>query len=412
MTAPSEVLDLVERFARHRDAYRSGRYNETQVRREFLDPPFKAHGWDVDNEKGYAEAYKDVVHEDAVKVGGFTKAPDYAFRIGGVRKFFVEAKKPTVDLKDGVFEGSNVDTSILVVRRRATERLATVNRVAIGSHAGRVHQSVVTPKNTVPQDLFFDVPDCAFNTSISVESARLTARVRDHGVPLKSVATVKAGMKVRKQFVSEEAVDGRHQKFLTGTDIIPYTTRWRGLWVCYDKSLESEYTNQAFRDEDIFLASPKLLIRQVMGPDRIYATVDLGQFYVDQTLYVVIPAPEAINPWLLLSIVSSKVMAYYFNHTLADGKRTFPKIKGAQIEQLPIPDCRLSSTGETQDRLHTHAKKMLETCGGKATLRSHHSQTTVDREIARLDRQIDQLVYELYCLTDKEIRIVEEATKR
>ena len=102
MTAPSEVLDLVERFDRHRDAYRSGRYNETQLRREFLDPLFKTLGWDVNNEKGYAEAYKDVVHEDAVKVGGLTKAPDYAFRIGGVRKFFVEAKKPSVDIKGDI----------------------------------------------------------------------------------------------------------------------------------------------------------------------------------------------------------------------------------------------------------------------------------------------------------------------
>jgi predicted type IV restriction endonuclease len=92
MTAPPEVIDLVDRFATHRDAYRSGRYNETQLRREFLDPLFTALGWDVDNEQGYAEAYKDVVHEDAVKVGGLTKAPDYAFRVGGVRKFFIEAK--------------------------------------------------------------------------------------------------------------------------------------------------------------------------------------------------------------------------------------------------------------------------------------------------------------------------------
>ncbi len=53
----------------------------------------------MDNEAGYAEAYKDVVHEDAVRVGGITKAPDYSFRIGGQRKFFVEAKKPAVDMK-------------------------------------------------------------------------------------------------------------------------------------------------------------------------------------------------------------------------------------------------------------------------------------------------------------------------
>ena len=35
----------------------------------------------------------------------------------------------------------------------------------------------------------------------------------------------------------------------------------------------------------------------------------------------------------------------------------------------------------------------------------------VQRQIDATDRQIDQLVYELYGLTDKEIRIVEEATK-
>ncbi len=100
MKAPEEVKRLVERFRENREAYLSSEYNETQLRREFLDPFFKALGWDVDNEQGYAEAYKDVVHEDAIKVGGATKAPDYAFRIGGTRKFFVEAKRPSVGIKD------------------------------------------------------------------------------------------------------------------------------------------------------------------------------------------------------------------------------------------------------------------------------------------------------------------------
>ena len=99
MAAPDKVLELVERFDYNLDAYRSGTYNETQVRREFIDPLFKALGWDIDNEQGYAEAYKDVIHEDAIKIGGQTKAPDYSFRIGGTRKFFLEAKKPSVNIK-------------------------------------------------------------------------------------------------------------------------------------------------------------------------------------------------------------------------------------------------------------------------------------------------------------------------
>lgn len=103
MPAPNEVLKLVENFERNLDAYRSGKYNETQVRRDFIDPLFKALGWDMDNSAGYAEAYRDVIHEDAIKTGNSTKAPDYSFRVGGQRKFFLEAKKPSVNIKDDLY---------------------------------------------------------------------------------------------------------------------------------------------------------------------------------------------------------------------------------------------------------------------------------------------------------------------
>src|SRR5436190_1321962 len=102
MGVPQTIRELVERLERNLDAYRSPQYNETLLRREFLDPFFKALGWDIDNEQGYAEAYKDVIHEDAIKVGEATKAPDYCFRIGGARKFFLEAKRPSVDIKHDV----------------------------------------------------------------------------------------------------------------------------------------------------------------------------------------------------------------------------------------------------------------------------------------------------------------------
>jgi type I restriction-modification system DNA methylase subunit/predicted type IV restriction endonuclease len=98
MAAPTAVTNLVDTFHRNRDAYRAASYNETQLRREFLDPFFMALGWDVNNTAGYAEAYKDVIHEDSLKIGAATKAPDYCFRIGGARKFFLEAKKPAIDI--------------------------------------------------------------------------------------------------------------------------------------------------------------------------------------------------------------------------------------------------------------------------------------------------------------------------
>lgn len=102
MPAPDAVLRLVDNFATHLDHYKSAGYNETEVRREYLDPFWKELGWDIDNRQGYADAYKDVIHEDAIKIGGFTKAPDYCFRIGGTRKFFLEAKKPSIDVKGDI----------------------------------------------------------------------------------------------------------------------------------------------------------------------------------------------------------------------------------------------------------------------------------------------------------------------
>lgn len=99
---PPKILELVERFRDNSAAYKAQTYNETQTRREFLDPFFVALGWNIENTEGYAEAYKDVVHEDAIKVGEATKAPDYSFRIGGTRKFFLEAKKPSVNIKTDI----------------------------------------------------------------------------------------------------------------------------------------------------------------------------------------------------------------------------------------------------------------------------------------------------------------------
>ena len=101
MAAPDIIKTLVERFEYNIEAYRSGQYNEAQLRREFIDPFFEALGWDVQNKQGYAEAYKDVIHEDSIRVGGGTKAPDYCFRVGGTRKFFLETKKPSINIKSG-----------------------------------------------------------------------------------------------------------------------------------------------------------------------------------------------------------------------------------------------------------------------------------------------------------------------
>ncbi len=100
MPLPAEIAALVETFAANGANYIASGFKEAQVRQQFIDPLYAALGWDVANTTGYVEAYKEVMHQDAPKIGCETKAPDYSFRIGGNRKFFVEAKKPSVVPKD------------------------------------------------------------------------------------------------------------------------------------------------------------------------------------------------------------------------------------------------------------------------------------------------------------------------
>src|SRR5215207_7476282 len=102
MAVPGELHALIERFSRDLPSYRSAGFNEAYARLYFINPLLGLLGWDVENRQGLPEAYREVVYEDRVKVGGGTKAPDYGFYLGGQRKFFLEAKKPSVDIADDV----------------------------------------------------------------------------------------------------------------------------------------------------------------------------------------------------------------------------------------------------------------------------------------------------------------------
>jgi hypothetical protein len=59
---------------------------DTRLRIDFVNPFIRGLGWDIDNTQGFAERYREVVHEDRVRVAGANRAPDYSFRIGGIRK--------------------------------------------------------------------------------------------------------------------------------------------------------------------------------------------------------------------------------------------------------------------------------------------------------------------------------------
>jgi hypothetical protein len=80
--------------------------------------------------------------------------------------------------------------------------------------------------------------------------------------------------------------------------------------------------------------------------------------------------------------------------------------------ELPIvlPDLAARTDRSTHDRMGELVDRILAMHASLATAGTDHEKTVLKRQIDATDREIDALVYELYDLTDDEIRIVEEAT--
>ena len=67
---------------------------------------------------GAAPQYRDVIFEDSIKVAGGTRAPDYCFTLAGRKMFFVEAKKPSVNIDKDI--KTIISTSTLCLECKIT----------------------------------------------------------------------------------------------------------------------------------------------------------------------------------------------------------------------------------------------------------------------------------------------------
>jgi len=95
------VADLVARFNSNKSFYTTSKlYKEEEAKVEFINPLMEALGWDVHNNQGLGPNFKEVVFEESLAVGKETRAPDYSFRLGGQLIYYLEAKKPSVNIKD------------------------------------------------------------------------------------------------------------------------------------------------------------------------------------------------------------------------------------------------------------------------------------------------------------------------
>ena len=122
----NRLIELVRAYAEHFAQYSRTDYNETEVRNDFINPFFEILGWDVLNKKKLPQHLREVKHEASVYVEedgeNRKKKPDYAFHLGTEVCFFLETKKPSVNImenKEAAFQtrrygwNGNLKASIL-----------------------------------------------------------------------------------------------------------------------------------------------------------------------------------------------------------------------------------------------------------------------------------------------------------
>ncbi|AET64089.1 Eco57I restriction-modification methylase domain-containing protein [Methanothrix harundinacea] len=101
MAVPEKILELVEKFELVIDKYKSS-YKEEEIKIEFINPFFEALGWDVRNKSNNPPDQREVRFEDTLRSEGETQRPDYSFWLDRERKFFLDAKKPSVNIEGGI----------------------------------------------------------------------------------------------------------------------------------------------------------------------------------------------------------------------------------------------------------------------------------------------------------------------
>ena len=158
------------------------------------------------------------------------------------------------------------------------------------------------------------------------------------------------------------------------------------------------------------LAVPRLVSRLKAGYD------DDGSFCLDNVDVggIILSDESHLSYEAVLALLNSKLVNFFFQLNSVPFRGGFFSANRQYIEKIPMPNI---NTKDPQQRgrcaeLSELGRGMVRVRQQLESARTANETTRLQRQVDAADRQIDLLVYELYGLTDKEIRIVEEATKR
>jgi type I restriction-modification system DNA methylase subunit len=347
---------------------------------------------------------------------------------GRIRKYILDKCFIDAIVAKARFPEINLDTCIIVLRKKKPGE-------EDDEHATRWVDDIEQPDKFVllSQEKFRKHTNFEFTCSLY---EGILSKIEAVSRPLGKVSLIRTGMCItREDFYSDEQVNNKWHPGLFGSNVERYFLEWpssdqakhtrgRKKFLCFDKSLEAEVnrrlasqgskTVKVIGSEDRF-TRPKLLVRQGPSQPRIEAAYDDAQYYAHQTLHIVNEKQTSLK--FLLAILNSQLMGFYAREVRAIkyGPKKPPQIRTKGLATLPIRRIDLGNPTDKKrhDDLVALVDKMLELHRQLAPIRNTACSEREDvlRQIKQTDQEIDNLVYDLYGLTDKEKRIVEGTTR-
>jgi len=213
-----------------------------------------------------------------------------------------------------------------------------------------------------------------------------------------------------KPYHSNNKINSEWKEEIIGRNLSRYAISNIGdRWIHYGSWLA------AARDHTNFLGK-RILIQEITGGNdkRIVGAYYDGELYHSRDVIPIKILSEKPHPYYLLGIINSKLISWYHQKKNPKSKKSlFPKILVSDISKLPIKE--IDFKNETETKLHDEVVRlvdqMLEAKKQLQQAKTEGDKNYLQRKCETLDKEIDQLVYELYGLTEEEIKIVEGETK-
>ncbi len=165
------------------------------------------------------------------------------------------------------------------------------------------------------------------------------------------------------------------------------------------------------QENNAFFTEKRILVKQIIdwSDKRIWATITEYELYNTQNAFNLLNKSD-LHLEYILGLLNSKLMSFYHRKKFLDEfKMRFQKILIKDCKLLPIRTIDFKKTNEKKvhDNMFQLVEQMLLLNKQLAEAKTGHEQTLLQRQIDATDKQIDKLVYELYELTEEEIKIVE-----